>query len=144
LLSLPKIAAINTHGSLLPKYRGITPLMWAIAHGDENAGLTIHHMVDGFDAGRIIRQELLKIGSYRSFMALDVDASLVLGRLIVDSIDDLSRNPHAGVEQEGASSYFSCATRECVDEVVRRRFPLWRLVDVLLPFRNTVNETPLP
>ena len=63
ILSFPKQYAINIHGSLLPKYRGRTPHVWAIINGEEEAGVTAHIMTSGCDEGAIVSQRRLQIDS---------------------------------------------------------------------------------
>jgi methionyl-tRNA formyltransferase len=52
ILACAKIAALNMHGSLLPKYRGRAPVNWAILHGETETGATLHIMEEKPDAGR--------------------------------------------------------------------------------------------
>jgi methionyl-tRNA formyltransferase len=61
LLSAPRIAALNLHGSLLPAYRGRAPLNWVLVHGETRTGITLHHMTDEADAGDIVGQEAIDI-----------------------------------------------------------------------------------
>jgi methionyl-tRNA formyltransferase len=61
LLALPRIAALNLHGSLLPAYRGRAPLNWAIVHGESQTGVTLHHMTATADAGDIVAQRPIDI-----------------------------------------------------------------------------------
>ena len=51
------LMSINVHGSLLPKYRGRTPHVWAIINGERRAGITIHKIEEGCDTGPIIKQK---------------------------------------------------------------------------------------
>lgn len=74
-LALPAVAAVNLHGSLLPKYRGRAPLNWAIIHGELETGVTLHHMTAEADAGDIIAQAAVRIG-------LDDTALVVYQRMI--------------------------------------------------------------
>jgi methionyl-tRNA formyltransferase len=53
---------INFHGSLLPRYRGRTPHVWAIINNETAAGITAHVMETGCDTGDIVLQELVPIG----------------------------------------------------------------------------------
>jgi methionyl-tRNA formyltransferase len=62
LLALPFRGAYNVHGSLLPKYRGRSPVNWAILKGEQETGATLHEMVAKPDAGRIVDQERVPIG----------------------------------------------------------------------------------
>jgi methionyl-tRNA formyltransferase len=61
LLAAPKRAALNMHGSLLPKYRGRVPINWAIIHGETETGATLHHMALKPDAGNIVDQQAVPI-----------------------------------------------------------------------------------
>lgn len=62
LLGLPRVAALNVHGSLLPRYRGRAPVNWAVLHGETEAGATLHVMTARADAGDIVDQEAVPIG----------------------------------------------------------------------------------
>lgn len=61
LIRLPKILAFNIHGSLLPKYRGRTPHVWAIINGESETGITAHLIEEGVDTGDIILQKTIPI-----------------------------------------------------------------------------------
>jgi methionyl-tRNA formyltransferase len=61
ILKHPKLYAINLHGSLLPKYRGRTPHVWAIINGEKETGVTAHLMEAGCDTGDIVLQRKVKI-----------------------------------------------------------------------------------
>lgn len=61
LLEAAKIAAINVHGSLLPKYRGGAPIQYAVLNGDSEIGITIMHMAKKMDAGDMIEQASIPI-----------------------------------------------------------------------------------
>ena len=62
LLACARIAALNMHGSLLPKYRGRAPVNWAILHGETETGATLHVMETKPDAGDIVGQSSVPIG----------------------------------------------------------------------------------
>lgn len=61
-LKTAKIAAVNVHGSLLPKYRGGAPIQYAVRNGDDETGVTIMEMVKEMDAGDMYAQAKLPIG----------------------------------------------------------------------------------
>lgn len=62
LIALPKIACINLHASLLPKYRGAACIQAAIEAGDSETGITVMHVVKALDAGDIISAKSIVIG----------------------------------------------------------------------------------
>ncbi len=55
VLNIPKKGCINIHGSILPKYRGPSPIHYAVLNGDEETGVTIMYMDKGMDTGDIIK-----------------------------------------------------------------------------------------
>jgi methionyl-tRNA formyltransferase len=61
ILATARIAALNMHGSLLPKYRGRAPVNWAILHGETETGASLHIMEAKPDAGDIIGQVAVPI-----------------------------------------------------------------------------------
>jgi len=54
LLDIPRIAPLNVHASLLPRYRGAAPIHWAIINGEQETGITIMRIVYRLDAGDIL------------------------------------------------------------------------------------------
>lgn len=56
LIAHPSVLAFNIHGSLLPKYRGRTPHVWAIINNEKETGITAHLIDSGCDTGDIIEQ----------------------------------------------------------------------------------------
>jgi UDP-4-amino-4-deoxy-L-arabinose formyltransferase / UDP-glucuronic acid dehydrogenase (UDP-4-keto-hexauronic acid decarboxylating) len=81
LLALPRVAALNLHGSLLPLYRGRAPLNWVLVNGERRTGVTLHHMTLEADAGDIVAQE--------AFDILDDDTALTLYERMVKAGVDL-------------------------------------------------------
>ena len=61
IIELPEKLAVNFHGSLLPKYRGRTPHVWAIINNERETGVTAHVIDDNCDTGDIISQKIIPI-----------------------------------------------------------------------------------
>ncbi len=61
LLSVPRVAAVNFHASLLPAYRGLHPVFWALHHGERTSGVTVHHLDAGLDTGPIAYQAPVRV-----------------------------------------------------------------------------------
>ena len=57
ILSLPRLYSIGLHASLLPKYRGASPINWAILNGESRTGITVFKLAKKMDAGDIIMQK---------------------------------------------------------------------------------------
>lgn len=63
IINLGKGLSFNIHGSLLPKYRGRTPHVWAIINGEDFTGITAHIIDEGCDTGDILKQIEIPISS---------------------------------------------------------------------------------
>ncbi len=61
LLDLPRLGALNLHGSLLPKYRGRVPVNWVLVNGETETGVTLHYMEEKADRGDIVAQKPVPI-----------------------------------------------------------------------------------
>ena len=66
MLAIPRLGAVNVHGSLLPKYRGAAPIQWSVLNGDEYAGVTTMYLAHDMDAGDIIYREATPVGEYET------------------------------------------------------------------------------
>ena len=69
LLDIPKMGALNLHGSILPKFRGAAPIQRAIMEGEKETGVTLMEMVDKMDAGKmygVSKCEILEEDNYTS------------------------------------------------------------------------------
>jgi methionyl-tRNA formyltransferase len=85
LLRAARRAALNMHGSLLPKYRGRAPVNWAILNGERESGATLHYMVAQADAGEIVDQMSVPILE-------NDDARTVMGKVTVAAESILVRS----------------------------------------------------
>ncbi len=86
VLASAKEAALNVHPSPLPEYRGMAPIMWMLAEGAKEGGVTIHHMNEKIDDGRIIRIRRFEIEQSDNYFSLyskaaDVGAEMLAGVL---------------------------------------------------------------
>lgn len=57
VFSIPKHGCINLHSGKVPEYRGAAPGFWEMYNGESSVGITIHRVVSGVDAGKILLQE---------------------------------------------------------------------------------------
>lgn len=70
VLQIPRLAPINLHGSILPKYRGASPIHQALLNGDDKTGVTAQYMVKKMDAGDIIHIEEIAIDKFDNYESL--------------------------------------------------------------------------
>jgi methionyl-tRNA formyltransferase len=89
LLATARRGAFNMHGSLLPKYRGRAPVNWAVLKGETETGATLHEMVAKPDAGRIVDQEPVPIGSDETAAEVMAKVAAAAERVLKRSIGKL-------------------------------------------------------
>ncbi|WP_076461956.1 methionyl-tRNA formyltransferase [Limosilactobacillus caccae] len=112
LLEAARIAAINVHGSLLPKYRGGAPIQYSIINGDKETGVTIMYMVKKMDAGDIIAQRSIPIEAdddsgtmFDKLSLLGRDLLLAtLPKLISGDVQPIAQDPEKVVFSPNISS----------------------------------------
>lgn len=85
ILRSARRAALNMHGSLLPRFRGRAPVNWAILSGMHETGVTLHHMTSRADAGDIVDQQAVPI-------LMDDDARMVMAKITFAAELVLARN----------------------------------------------------
>jgi len=86
LLEIPKYGAINVHASLLPKYRGAAPIVWAILKGERITGVTIMMMDEGMDTGDILLQAEIPIGEKETGESLHDRLALLGAQLLAETV----------------------------------------------------------
>lgn len=87
ILAIPPYEAINIHPSLLPKYRGASPIQWALANGEEETGVTILYVSKEMDAGDIIVQQPLAIDPEDTAATLTPRLAELGADLLIEALD---------------------------------------------------------
>ena len=98
--------ALNVHPSLLPKYRGPSPIQSAILNGDKTSGVTIMKVVKALDSGDIVKQQTYDIAE---LYYLDAEERLATlgGELLLEAIDDLEKNQIKFVKQNDEEATYT-------------------------------------
>ncbi len=97
LLEIPRLGWINTHASLLPKYRGAAPIQWAIINGETRTGVTTMRIDAGLDTGPMLEKVEVEIGTDENAPELSRRLADVGSSLIVSTLGKLERGeivPH--------------------------------------------------
>ena len=108
IFDLPKIATINAHPSLLPKYRGPNPYFWTIRNQEKTSGISFH-LVDGdYDSGAVLAQEVVKIYPSDTGKSLKERTVLTARGVVCELLKDLSEDIIIPLTQaEEKSTYYS-------------------------------------
>lgn len=87
VISIPKYGIINIHGSILPKYRGASPVQSAVLNGDEVTGITIMQTEAGLDTGDILMVDKTEIGENETAGELMKRLSVIGANLLATTLD---------------------------------------------------------
>jgi len=88
ILDVPKFGSVNIHGSLLPKYRGASPIQAAILNGDNETGITLIEMDEKMDHGPIIAKEVLRLKGNETYTQLYSQLADVASNLTAKILPD--------------------------------------------------------
>lgn len=88
-LDIPRLHCVNIHASLLPKYRGASPINAAIVHGELESGVTTMIMEAGLDTGPMLLKESVSIGPLETAQQLHDRLSELGATMIVPTIEGL-------------------------------------------------------
>ncbi|MGE5190470.1 MAG: formyltransferase [Gemmatimonadota bacterium] len=99
ILGIPRLGALNLHGSLLPKFRGRAPVNWVLVKGETETGVTLHFMTEKPDAGDIVGQAAVPIAFEDTALSLFGKMEAAAERLLSDLLPriasgDIPRRPN--------------------------------------------------
>ena len=106
IIHMPKFGCINVHASLLPKYRGASPIQWAVLDGCEYSGVTTMLMDEGIDTGDILETVTVKLDERETGGSLFDRLSLVGAKLLVETLDKAEAGQLHPVKQDDSQSSY--------------------------------------
>jgi methionyl-tRNA formyltransferase len=100
LLTAPRLGLINVHASLLPRYRGASPIHRAVMNGDRTTGVTIMRVVKALDAGPMVAQADVPIGPDDTSVEVERLIARRGAALLVETVDRMAAGPVTETEQD--------------------------------------------
>ena len=107
ILQLPKYGCVNVHASLLPRWRGASPIQWCIVQGDKVTGVCTQQMAEGMDTGDVLGCSKTDIGENETAEELFDRLSLMGAELIVSTLDKLQKGEITPVKQNEADATYA-------------------------------------
>lgn len=106
LLALPRLGLVNVHASLLPRWRGASPVEHAVMAGDQQTGVTIMRVVKALDAGGMLARVVRPIGPEETSAEIERDLARQGAHLLVSTLDAIEAGTVVDVPQdESAVTY---------------------------------------
>ena len=113
ILSIAKYGCVNGHASLLPAYRGASPIQWCIVCGEKQTGITTMLMDKGMDTGDILEQVTVDIGAEETAEELFLRLSVLSAKLMISTLEKLEKGEITPIKQdEEKASYAPIIKKE--------------------------------
>ena len=147
ILELPRLCCLNVHASLLPKYRGASPITSAVLNGDLESGVCFMQMDKGLDTGAVYETHRITLAPDIRTDVLENQLATLAARKIVNCISSIAENHLAAVPQNHAEATVSKKIRKsdgamrwgdsavAIERRIRAFYP-WPSVCFLLPTQN--------
>lgn len=107
VLELPKIACLNVHASLLPRWRGAAPIQYALLNGDTKTGVSIQKMVLKLDAGDVLHSKEISLTGVETTDTLTQALSVLGGEALVEAIQKIESKKYSFNPQNESEVTFS-------------------------------------
>ena len=107
VLEIPKIACLNLHASLLPRWRGAAPIQAAIAAGDRETGMTVMYMDEGLDTGDILLQRKIDISPSETGATLHDRLAQIAPEALLESLRLLAAGNAPRIPQDQALATYA-------------------------------------
>ena len=113
ILDMTRVGVLNVHGSLLPKYRGSSPIQWCLINGEKETGVTIMRTSLGVDSGDIFISSSTPIESDDNAETLMSRLSYIGADLIVEALDMIERGEGTYTPQdESQATHYPMLTKD--------------------------------
>jgi methionyl-tRNA formyltransferase len=107
LLAKPRLGFVNVHASLLPKYRGASPVHHAVMAGDAETGVTIMRVVEALDAGPMLAKRTLAIGPDDRTDEVEPALAALGAGLVVETLDRMALGPVTETPQDDSQATYA-------------------------------------
>lgn len=111
ILELPRYGCVNVHASLLPMYRGASPIQHVILNGEKETGVTTMMMDTGIDTGDMLLKTVIPIDEKETGGSLHDKLAKAGGPLLIETLAQLSRGTAVRIPQEGETCYAGMLTK---------------------------------
>lgn len=117
ILDLPKYGCLNIHASLLPKYRGASPIQRAIIDGEKKTGVTVMQMNAGLDTGDMLYKKEVDISDEDTFETLHDKLMAAGGEAVAEALTLLERGELTPEKQDDSLSCYASLIQKEMGEL---------------------------
>jgi len=130
ILKIPKKAAINVHASLLPKYRGASPIHAALINGDTETGISIMKMNEKLDQGAVYFIKRIKIDEDDNLEKLNKNLSTQGSQILQSVLEDVFNEELSLIDQDDKKSTY-CRKIKKEDGEIKKTYSAKKILDMI-------------
>lgn len=134
ILRIPRYSSINLHPAILPKYRGVSPVFWAMAEGATSVGITLHELDAGIDTGSILVQNEIRIHpgetEHGVYLAL-TEMAVGMVQTYISALQGGKRMKALQNKRRSDSAYYSLPTKESVRSLYRHGYGIFSIKEFI-------------
>lgn len=136
ILELARFGCVNVHASLLPKYRGASPIQWAVINGEKETGITIMQMDAGIDTGDIILQEKITLNDDETAGSLFDRLTELAGPVLLKALTEIENGTAVRTVQNEAEASYVTMLRKSMGRLNfnHKAVEIERLIRGLIPW----------
>ncbi len=117
ILDHPKYCCVNVHASLLPKYRGASPIQWAVINGEKETGVTTMRMDVGLDTGDMIQTARVPLDPEETGGSLFDKLATVGGKLCVETLAAIEQGSATYTPQDESQATYTKMIKKSLGEI---------------------------
>lgn len=117
ILDIPKYGCINIHASLLPKYRGASPIQYAVINGEKESGITTMMMAEALDTGDMLDQAKVTLDLKETGGSLHEKLSQIGGSLIIKTLNKLEDKTAIRIPQDESKFTYVGMIRKTMGDI---------------------------
>ena len=102
---MPRLGCVNSHPSLLPRYRGPSPISWQVRNGERELGVTFHRMDEHFDTGGVLAQGTMPLGDDDWMPDLQPRFAEIMPGLLTQVFERVARGDPGDPQDDEEASY---------------------------------------
>jgi len=107
IIKIPKVMSLNLHGGKLPKYRGSSPMNWALINGEKTFTLSIIQVVELIDGGPVLKEKTYDIHENTNIVDLHEIANNEFPKMLINVLEDIEKDSLKIIKQiENNASYY--------------------------------------
>src|ERR1051326_1356263 len=107
VLEIPRLACLNLHASLLPRWRGAAPIQAAIAAGDRETGISVMYMDEGLDTGDVLLQKRIEIAPDETGGSLHDRLAEIAPAALNDALTQLQSGTATRTPQDSSAATYA-------------------------------------